>query len=331
MSVIDDVFPAPPPSKRRLPFSSLVPVLAGAFVGVVFRLMFMGEGHARNSPMVGAFIAFVPFAVGAFTVYMAERTERRTWGYYAIAGALANVIFVLATMAILIEGLICAVLIVPLFAITGALAGLIMGAICRSANWPKKPAMYSFAFLPLLLATVVPPEPSDDVQGVIERKVVINADAPAIWHQMMETRDIKQVEVGQAWMYRIGVPTPESGVARLTPQGLVREIRMGKGIHFRQVSTEWETNRYVRWQYRFDADSFPPGALDDHVKIGGDFFDLADTEYFLEPAGPHQTTLTVRMRYRVSTQFNWYAKRVASGLIGNFEENILALYAKRSS
>ena len=62
-------------------------------------------------------------------------------------------------------------------------------------------------------------------------------------------------------MYRIGVPVPVSGITRITPEGLVRDVRMGKGIHFTQHSTQWETNRYVRWTYRFSDDSFPPGAL----------------------------------------------------------------------
>jgi hypothetical protein len=40
--------------------------------------------------------------------------------------------------------------------------------------------------------------------------------------------------------------------------------------------------------------------------------------------------LRCRRHYRVRTQFNWYAKRIASGLIGNFEETILQLYTGRA-
>ena len=48
----------------------------------------------------------------------------------------------------------------------------------------------------------------------------------------------------------------------------------------------------------------------------------ADISRLLAPIGPHSTALTARMHYRGSTQFNWYAKHLASGLIGNFEEVI---------
>ena len=70
--------------------------------------------------------------------------------------------------------------------------------------------------------------------------------------------------------------------------------------------------------------------MDDHVKIGGEYFDIIDTEYILKPMASGSTALTVRIHYRVSTQFNWYSKHPASWLIGNFEEVILDLYSKRA-
>lgn len=331
MSFMDTDKPTNTPAVRGLPFSNWLPFLAGALCGVVLRLIFSGTENYPWNAMHPAFIGFAPLAVGAVTVYVAERTARRSWGYYFMAGMIANILFVIATMIIMIEGLICAILIVPLFAIYGALGAMVMGAICRFANWPKRPAVYSFAFLPVLLALVMPEHADAPYLGMIERSVVVGADAPAVWRQLHQTRDIGGAEVDQAWMYRIGVPMPTSGVTRVTPAGMVRDVRMGKGIHFTQHAAAWEENRYVRWTYQFDDDSFPPGALDDHVKIGGEFFDIIDTEYVLTPIGPGSTRLTTRMHYRVSTQFNWSAKRLASGLIGNFEEVILGMYAGRAS
>jgi hypothetical protein len=80
----------------------------------------------------------------------------------------------------------------------------------------------------------------------------------------------------------------------------------------------------------FAPDSFPPRALDDHVRIGGHYFDLRTTEYTLEPRGS-QTDLTIRMTLRLSTQFNWYAEPIAKALVGNFSEHALRLYARRAT
>ncbi|MFN9504232.1 MAG: SRPBCC domain-containing protein, partial [Rubrivivax sp.] len=62
----------------------------------------------------------------------------------------ANALFVLGAMAILIEGLICAVIALPLFCIFGAFGGVVMGAICRVSRRQRE-AVYSFAELPVLV------------------------------------------------------------------------------------------------------------------------------------------------------------------------------------
>ena len=104
---------------------------------------------------------------------------------------------------------------------------------------------------------------------------------------------------------------------------------MGKGIHFDQIAADWQPNRNVRWIYRFEDDSFPPGALDDHVRIGGQYFDVIDTEYSLRKTNAG-TELRVRMSYRVSTSFNWYTRPIAEFLVGNFEDAALNFYAHRA-
>jgi hypothetical protein len=321
-----------PPVKltHPLPFSAWWPLLAGAITGIALRLAFSGKPGGPLAAMEGAVIYLTPMAVGAVTVYAAERRRRRSWKYYAWAPMAANALFVIGTLAILIEGLICAIIIVPLFSALGAIGGLIMGAICRMTHWPK-PAVYAFAVLPLVLG-VLPLQGLDDERiGSIERTVLVNAPPESIWRQIHNVRDIRPEEVDRAWIYRIGVPVPIEGVTEQTPSGLVRKITMGKHVHFEQVVAEWSENRHVRWTYHFDDDSFPPGALDDHVRIGGHYFDLIDTDYTLTPQDAGSTRLSIRIRYRVNTDFNWYADIVARLLIGNFEEVILGFYEHRAA
>jgi hypothetical protein len=316
-------------SAALLPLSGWYPVLAGALCGIGLRLVFAGDPGNAYAPMSLSFIALAPLAVGAVTVYMAERTERRGWSYYFMAGILANALFILGTLMILVEGMICAILIFPLFAMYGALGALLMGAMCRAGNWPKN-GVFGFAILPLALGGGAPQVGSETFLGEEERTILIAATPAVIWQQLHNTRDIQASEVDKAWMYRIGVPLPQSGVTRTTPNGHERTITMGKSIHFTQVASEWEENRRVRWAYRFDADSFPPHALDDHVRIGGHYFDLVDTVYTLTPKGAGRTELKVSMQYRVSTQYNWYTTRVAQLLIGNLERVFLDFYAHRA-
>ncbi len=65
------------------------------------------------------------------------------------------------------------------------------------------------------------------------------------------------------------------------------------------------------------------------MRIGGHYFDVGETTYSLRAEGAG-TRLSVRMRYRVSTHFNWYAGPVADFLVGDFAERILGFYARRA-
>ena len=183
--------------------------------------------------------------------------------------------------------------------------------------------------MPLLLGGLEQYFPAPGDVHSVERAQIVSAPPDKIWPQLVRAKNILPSEIGGAWMYRIGVPLPQSAVTELLDGKEVRHITMGKGIHFDQVAVDWEPDRRVRWLYRFSSDSFPAGALDDHVRIGGAYFDVLDTEYVLHPV-PGGTELRVRMSYRVGTSFNWYARPVAQFLIGNFEDAALNFYAHRA-
>ena len=313
---------------RTLPFSKFWPVLAGAAVALVLRVAFSGMPGQRFSAMLGSFIYLAPALCGAVTVYVAERTQRRSWSYYFSAPLLSTSLFVLGTLLVYIEGLICAVIIIPMFALLGGLGGLVMGIVCRVTDWPRR-ALYSFAVLPLALGAIEPQFPNPEQLSATTRTVFIAAPPERVWQEINHATDIRPGEVGDAWAYRIGVPMPVAGVTEPTAEGLVRRVQWQKQVHFEELITEWEPARRIRWRYRFSPDSFPAGALDDHVVIGGHYFGLRDSAYTLNPRDGG-TELRLDVSWRVSTRFNWYADPVARFLLGDFSEHILRFYKDRS-
>jgi hypothetical protein len=318
----------PTSAKRDNRFIWLWPVEAGAVAGIALRLVFSGHAGGPYNAMESSFTLLVPLVVGAVTVAWAERTMRRSWRYYFWAAASANALFVLGTLVIMIEGLVCAVLAVPLFAVLGGVAGILTGALCRWTQWPRH-TVYGIAALPLVFGTFEQRLPLPSTILTTDSTRMVAASRDEVWQRLLSAKQIRRTEIGDAWMYRIGVPLPESAASERRDGELVRHIVMGNGIHFDQVASVWEPGRRVLWTYRFCEDSFRPHALDDHVRIGGRHFDVLDTEYALsESAGG--TLLRVRMRYRVSTNFNWYVRPIAQFLVRNFEETALAFYAHRA-
>ena len=306
------------------------PLAGGVLFGLLLRAIYSGKPGDFFETMSGSFALLAPIAISAVTVFVAELRSRRTWSYYFWLGALANVLFVVGTFIFHIEGLICVILAAPLFSIIGGVAGLIVGAVFRWTRWMRR-ATYCLALLPVLLGVSEHFIPLPQKVHTIERTITVAAPRADVWDQLMTAPAIRPDEIGDALTYRIGVPLPESALAGETGNGyLVRHIRMGKGIAFDQIASEWEVCRRVRWRNHFTPASFPPRALDDHVMIGGKYFDVIDTEYSLAPGRDGATTLRVSIRYRVSTRYNWYAQPAAALLLGNFEETVLRFYARRA-
>ena len=324
-----DPRPIRPARERHLPFSGWWPVVWGVLAGLVLRYIYSGMPGSAYAAMLDSFIMGSPLVVGAVTVYVAELKERRSWGYYFTAPVLATLIYVACTLLLIIEGWICAILIIPLFTLLGGLAGLLMGAICRVTNWPKQRIVSCIALLPLLGGAIEHHVPNPQRVRVQTRELFVAAPPARVWRELIDARDIAPGEVDSAWMFRIGVPLPSAGAGESRGAEHLRHITMGRGAHFDQVAVEWRANELVTWQNRFRPDSFPPGALDDHVRIGGEYFDVGDTTYALTPEGSG-TRLTVHMRYRVSTHFNWYAGPLADLLVGNFAETVLGFYGRRA-
>ena len=315
---------------RDTPYLKRYPVIAGALAGLVLRIIFSGGGGSYFSPMVGAFIFGAPIFIGMLTVYLAERTQRRDWRYYFTAPIVASLLFIAGTLALMIEGLICAIVIVPMFVILGGLGGLLMGLICRLTNWPSPPLLCAGA-LPLALALLGPLIPTPSATGFIERNIVIDAPPSVVWQSINDIRDIDAEEMADVLAMRIGVPAPISGVTLETPEGRIRQSHWGKHVHFEEIIQDWQPDQFVRWTYRFSPDSFPRRALDDHVVIGGHYFDLIDTAFVLQPAGDGGSTrVTTLVRYRIATQFNFYANWVAQIVLGNLSDAGLELYKSRS-
>ena len=306
------------------------PLVAGVLTGLALRAIYSGSPGDLFETMSGSFALLAPIAVSAVSVFVAELRARRSWAYYFWMGALVNLLFVVGTFLVHIEGLICVILAAPLFAIIGGVAGLIAGAAFRWTRWMRR-VTYCCALLPIVLGVYEHYVPLPQNVHTIARTIAIAAPRTDVWDQLIATPAIQAEEVQDGLLYRIGVPLPESAfVGELPDHSLVRNIRMGKGIQFDQVSTDWQCYRRVRWRYRFTSQSFPPRALDDHVRIGGKYFDLLDTEYSMLAVGNRMTILRVTMSYRVSTRFNWYAQPIAELFVSNFEETALRFYARRA-
>jgi hypothetical protein len=304
-------------------------ILGGASYGLLMRVLFGLLDASSEGAMSMGFLLATPFVVGAMAVYGARQRSRSVWTML-FGPWVAVALVLLGSMITLLEGAICLAIISPLFFMMASLGGIAMGIALRLFA-PRPMSMPALAVLPLLvlLGEGALPPPRDEVHEVRE-SVVVAATPERIWDEIVDARDIQPGELPWSLTHQIGVPRPLSGVNLATPAGEVRFSSWERGVNFRGRVVASEHARSIRWNYEFDGHSFPPGSMDEHVAIGGRFFDLRDTTFNLQPLAGGRTRLEIVAHYRLTTRIDFYARPVAELLGHDFVRTILGLYRGRS-
>lgn len=321
------------PSRFGSGLRRLYVFIAGALYGLamrgVFGLPVMGAriDTAAGNAMLGSFVLLVPFLIGTMTVFWSGG-RRRSIGYAIVAPWVPILVFVGGTALLLIEGSICIAMALPIFLAVASLGGIAMWLVMLA--WRPAPGVVgSLLALPLVLAVVETRHPLQPELRHADASVTVHASPNALWRLINDAHGIQPSEMHDGLAWRIGVPYPQSALTVDSAQGRVRKLRWAKGVHFDEPILDWQPGRYIRWAYSFGPGAIPPDALDEHVVIGGRYFDLVDTSYRLTPVG-NATRMDIRVTYRVSTPFNGYAGFVGGLLVDDAARSILAFYRDRA-
>jgi hypothetical protein len=110
----------------------------------------------------------------------------------------------------------------------------------------------------------------------------------------------------------------------------VRHATFAGGVLFIETVTEWDAGRRLGFDIRADTASIPPHTLDEHVTIGGRYFDTLHGEYRIEARPDGTTLLHLSSRHRLSTTFNFYARLWTDAVMRDIQDNILFVIRNRS-
>jgi hypothetical protein len=301
----------------------------GVAYGLALRVLFANAPHFLGGEIIStAFFLGTPFAIGAIIVY-GLRNTKPTVGKMLIAPWLAIAMAMIGSALAMLEGSICIILASPILFSISSIGGLVMGLVLR---WTNKgtATLNSILVLPLVLTLIAPARPPE--QKLLAERVSINVAATPhrIWTEIRNARGIRQDELPFSFARLIGVPRPLEGINITTVEGEVRFSKWDRGVNFSALVVNRIEDRSITWRYRFAPDSFPAGSLDDHVKIGGQYFDLYDTTFNLVPMDEKSTRLEIISHYRVTTDINFYAVPVARYIAKDFMSSIVGLYKRRS-
>lgn len=314
--------------------STLIPVLVGVLYGLVARIIFDVKNlHEVFAVMAGSFIFLVPFAIGFVVVWVAGEADRRSWTY-AVGGPWGAAAITLG-VALMIgyEGLICVILILPAFLAMSSVGGLLAKIILDLIRFRKRfhsVALASVLLLPYLASPVERRMVAEASYRTVENQVRIHADAATVWKQIARVPRIRPEEYGTSFIHRIGFPRPLEATLSHEGIGGVREATFERGVLFLETVTVWEPARTLAFTIHADSTTISRAALDEHVTVGGEHFDVLDGTYEIEPVGRREVILHLRSTHRLSTHFNFYSAWWTRLVMNQIQSNILQVVKHRS-
>lgn len=310
----------------RLPIPA-VAVSSGVAYGVVSRLWFEGDRLGGYGAMTFAFVVLVPMAVGCLAVALAPGGARRT-RKAVLLPAVTAVACLALVLASGLEGTICVILIAPVFLLFAAAGGLMAEAMRRQGRRVYASGIATMLLLPYAAAPLEGRLPLPDTRRTVVASTIIHADAATVWDNVVRPTGIRPEENQTRMAHRIGFPHPVS--ATLSKEGLggSRYAIFERGVMLRETVTEWVPGR--RMAFTIDPANIPATALDEHVTVGGPFFDVMDGRYEIVPLDAGRVELRLTTTHRLSTHFNPYAGFWTDLLMRQIQENLLHVVRTRS-
>jgi hypothetical protein len=288
--------------------------------------------NAAFQVMSLGFMVFLPIAIGFVTVFSIERRQPQPWWTWLLIPWVPVLAGEAATAAAFWEGLICIVMFTPIAMVASSVGGLAAGLIARrvGSRRTNNVSVVCVMFLPLLMNGFEQRFLGQRDLRNVESLVDIQATPGAVWKNIERVPRIDPAELQPSWSHAIGFPNPVEATLSHEGVGGVRHASFEGGVLFIETVDAWEPERRLGFSIRAQTEQIPPTTLDEHVTVGGKFFDVLHGEYTLESLASGGTRLHLVSRHRVSTDFNWYAHLWTDAVMNDLQKRILLVVKNRS-
>ena len=158
----------------------------------------------------------------------------------------------------------------------------------------------------------------------------IHAPADKIWSNITRVSEISEEE-DTGWLTRmLGFPRPLHAELNYDGVGASREARFTKGLTFHETVLEYEEQRRMVFSIKAYPHEIPSTTMDEHVVIGGRFFDVLTGTYELEELNAGTYRLHLSSQFELNTTFNFYASWWARWIMQDIQNNILRVEKQRA-
>lgn len=305
-----------------------IPVAYAIIVRVLFGLE-LSTWSDFFGVMSITFLFLLPTIIGALTVYLSSQERSKSIAYRIFTPWIPIFLFLIITLMLSIEGWACWLMILPVFLITASIGGIVGGYLKNQ----RKNNRLNLSILVLLPFFIGPIESFiETIPGTYKAYTYIDIDAPAekIWDNVTRVSEIPQ-EYDKGYLTRIlGFPRPIKAELNFEGVGAYREAIFTKDLVFHETVTEYKDNEKMVFTIKAYPHEIPSTTLDEHITIGGDYFDVLNGTYELEKLPNGQHRLHLYSYFKMNTTFNFYAGWWAKWIMKDIQNNILQVEKKRS-
>jgi hypothetical protein len=309
--------------------SRLKTLIIGLILGIIYAFLSMLIVNSFHENVSITYIFILPIILGAIPVLFSTKEQLKAYKIYIISPWIITFTFFVLSFVTGFEGMICLVIIVGPFLVLGTTGAFIFRLI-KLKNASNGTKLHISLFIPLLILGVESNFKATDQIHTISTKIEINADKANIWENVKNVKNIQADEIETHFVHLIGIPKPINGELDKEAIGGIRHITWEKGIKFEEKITSWEDKIGFTYDIQVDSSSIPPKTLDEHVMIGGKYFDVIKGSYKIEEIDTMKCIVTLTCTYRVTTNLNLYSKLWANFILNDFNEMILEVVKKRS-
>ncbi len=163
----------------------------------------------------------------------------------------------------------------------------------------------------------------------VENRIDVSASPAVVWQNIKRVSAIQPNELSHSWVRDIGFPAPVAATLSYEGLGGVRNASFTGNVVFIETVDVWEPEQRLAFSIKADAEHIPDTSLDEHVKVGGRYFDVLRGEYRLEPLSDDRVRLHLSSQHRITTDFNWYSRWWTDGIMSEMQRNILEVVKAR--
>lgn len=306
----------------------VIPVSFAILLRVIFGATLLDD---FLSVMSWTFFITVPAGIGALTVYFSPAYKANSTLYTICAPWIPIILVVTLTILFGLEGWACWIMILPLFFIFASLGGVIAGYYKMKKT--KRQQNLNISLVILLPFLIGPIEHSIKVKPSVYTtytSIIINASPETIWDNVTSVRQIHPGEGNPKLTNWLGFPQPLKAELDTLAVGGFRKAIFEKGLIFNETVTRYNHLKLMEFNIRANTYEIPSTTLDNHILIGGAYFDMLNGTYKLKKITSTKYELILFSNFSMKTTFNSYAALWGNWIMKDIQNNILEIIKKRS-